>query len=96
MPAKSRADATGPTVDVAWRTHTFTVPTQAGWTADVWEALEDGKFVAVLRALLGPQQWTAFKADSPRPVLADMSALTDAIAAASGFGDAGESSASSD
>jgi hypothetical protein len=95
VPPKSRTD-NATTVTVPWRGRTFTVPPQPQWPVEVWESLEDGKFVAVLRAILGPAQWETFKSSSPPPVLADMSALTDAIAKASGFGDAGESSASSD
>lgn len=85
MPSKRSTTDLEQTVTVPWRDRTFTVPAQTAWTVETWEALEDGRFVALMRALLGPEQWAEFKASNPPPVLADMSALTDAIATASGF-----------
>lgn len=57
-------------------------PTQE-WSVDVLEAVEDGKTVSVLRALLGDKQWEQFKL-KPRKV-SDLNALFEAISKATGI-----------
>lgn len=57
-------------------------PTQE-WDLDVLEAVEDGKVVSVVRALLGAKQWEKFKA-TPRKV-EDLNKLFEAISKAVGI-----------
>ena len=41
--------------------HDYTVPPQPEWPIDVAEMVEDKKYMAAARLILGPQQWAAFK-----------------------------------
>jgi hypothetical protein len=82
------------TITVAWRDLTFTVPPLRLWPVDVYEALEDDRYIEATRALLGPEQWAAFKASTPRPTMEDFNTFSEMLA--NGGPALGESEASSD
>jgi hypothetical protein len=87
-------EAHGKTATVEFRDETFTVSREYDdFSIDFVEALEDGKSVGIVRGALGPDQWRTVKAMDLK--VSDLRELSDAIAAAMGFGSAGESSASS-
>lgn len=84
----------GRTVTVPWRGHEFTVSREYDdWTVDFLESLEEGKAVGIVRGALGQSQWRTVQAMNLR--VRDLNELADAIAKAMGFGDSGESAASS-
>jgi hypothetical protein len=87
-----RAEVLGAdTMAVAFEGLDFTVPRDVqDWPVDAMEAMEDGKAATALRALLPAAQWTAFKAQSPKPTIRTIAALLDAIAVEAGFKSAGE------
>lgn len=73
----------------------FTIPlSRMDWTVDAIEALEDGKAATIIRELVQPAQWAAFKAT--RPTGRDLAKVSNLIAVKLGFADVGESPASSD
>jgi hypothetical protein len=94
--AARKAEANGePTATVEFRGETFTVPLEYDdLSIDFTEALEDGRSVGVVRGALGPAQWRVVKAMNLKN--RDLGELSDAIAEAMGFTDAGNSKASSD
>jgi hypothetical protein len=76
------------TVDLTWRHLTLTIPASVEeWDVEAVEAFEDGKAAPALRAILGPKQWAAFKAEKPKT--RDMAEVSDAVAEAMGFEAAG-------
>ena len=91
-----KAEARGETTaSVEFRGETFTVSTdQDDWTVDFVEAMEDGKTIGMVRGALGPAQWREVKA--MQLTVKELRPFADDIARAMGFGDAGESVASSD
>lgn len=90
--AEARNDKTA---EVEWRGHTFTVSREYDeWSVDFVESLEEGKTVGIVRGALDPKDWRTVKAQ--RLNMRELSELADKIAAAMGFGSAGESAASSD
>ena len=91
-----KAEADGQTTAVVkWRGHEFVVATQyEDWSVDFVEALEEGKAVGIVRGALAPADWRTVKAANLK--MRDLTELADKIAAAMGFGEAGESAASSD
>ena len=91
-----KAEATGAReASFDWRGHTFTVPLHRDdWSVDMLESFEEGKAVGAVRGALGPAQWRVVKGMNLK--VRDLNDLADKIAAALGFNDAGESSASSD
>ena len=90
--AEARGDSTA---TVEFRGHTFTIPTEYDdFSVDFVEALEDGKTLSMVRGALGPRQWQTVKA--MRLKTRELAPLADDIAKAMGFGDAGNSAASSD
>ncbi|MDP5182180.1 hypothetical protein QOZ88_05985 [Blastococcus sp. BMG 814] len=77
------------TIAVPFDGATYTVPRDLeDWPMAAMEAMEDGKAVTALRALLPATQWAAFKATGPS--IRAMSQLLDAIAVEAGFKSAGE------
>lgn len=85
------------TATLTWRGLTLTVPKYSRWSFDALEALDDIRLFAFLREILGPEQWEAVKATTPRPVQADAIELSDLIgAAATSVPTLGESQASAD
>lgn len=72
----------------------FTFPlSQLDWSVDALEAFEEGKGTTIVRELVTPAQWHAFK--DTRPTGRDINAVTDLIAVRLGFKSAPESPASS-
>lgn len=97
MSEKARkAEATGQkTVDIAFRGETFTLNREYDdWPVEFVDALEEGKTVGICKGALGPIQWRKVRAMNL--TLRDLAPLAESIAAALGFGSAGESQASSD
>lgn len=82
MSAKS--DATRKPVSFDFDGETYTIPPAAEWDLDVLEAAEDGRNIAMIRALLGEEGWTTFRS-KPRTV-ADLTEMTQAIEKAVGSG----------
>lgn len=97
MSEKARkAEAKGDgTATLEFRGETFTVSTSYDdWTVDFLESLEEGKSVGIVRGALGTKQWHVVKGMNLK--VRDLRLLAEDIAAAMGFGSAGESPASSD
>lgn len=61
----------------------YAIDSTADWDITVLEAVEDGKTVSVVRAILGDKQWEKFKA-KPRKV-DDLNKLFEAITKATGI-----------
>lgn len=91
-----KAEARGETTaTLEFRGETFTISTeQDDWSVDFIEAMEDGKIIGMVRGALGPAQWRTVQ--GMRLTLKELRPFADDIARAMGFGDAGESAASSD
>ncbi|RKS07577.1 hypothetical protein DFP74_3255 [Nocardiopsis sp. Huas11] len=58
------------------------------WPLAALEGFEEGKVVAALRALLGPDQWAGLKESGA--TLGDLNALAEQIASVYGFQSPGE------
>lgn len=83
-----------PTATVEFRGLTLTVSREYDdWPVEFVDALEEGKTVGICKGALGPAQWRRVRALDLK--MRDLAPLADLIAQALGFGDAGESSASS-
>lgn len=90
-----KSEATTTTSVVEWRGMKFEVTRDySEWSVDLVESLEEGKSVGIVRGAIGPERWRAVKAMDLK--MKDLGELADKIAAALGFGSAGESPASSD
>lgn len=61
----------------------YSVAPTSEWDLDVLEAVEDDKAIAIVRGLLGPEQWAKFKS-KPRKV-EDLTKLFTALAKAVGL-----------
>ena len=84
-----KSESAGEKATIVWRDHTFEVDREFDdWSLALVEALEEGRSVAIIREALGPAQWSAVKAESPK--VRDIAGLADDIAAALGFDSAGE------
>lgn len=95
MAAKN--EATGvKVVEVEWDGHTYEVPASLDLIdPDTLEQVVEGTALGFVRALLGPDQWAAWKErGSGKPHR--FPEFRDAITEAMGSGDMGESQASSD
>jgi hypothetical protein len=90
-----KAEAHGETTaTVEFRGETFVVSTEMDdMSVDFLESLEEGKTIGMIRGALGSAQWRTVRAMDLKA--RDLVPLSDAIAAAMGFGEAGESTASS-
>lgn len=79
---------------VEFRGRSFTFPRNLDdYSVDLMESLEEGKTVGMVRGFLGPDQWRVVRGMDLK--MRDLAELAEKIAKAAGFGDAGESSASS-
>ncbi|GAA1470232.1 hypothetical protein NE857_05545 [Nocardiopsis exhalans] len=58
------------------------------WPLAALEGFEEGKIVAALRSLLGPEQWARLK--EAGATLSDLNTLAEQVATAYGFESAGE------
>lgn len=61
----------------------YTVPPTSEWELDVLEAFEDGRFIAFLRKVLGPEQYAAYKKRHPK--VADLEPFVVAVQKALGI-----------
>lgn len=82
-PAPAKTEAVGEAVTFDYDGLTFTVPPASEWDLDVLESYEDGKIVATLRALLGADQWSKFKAT--KRTVQDLNDLFEAVQEALGI-----------
>lgn len=91
-----KAEAAGEaTATVEFRGETFTVSREMDdWPVEFVDALEEGKTVGIVKGALGPAQWRRVRSMNLR--MRDIEPLADGITTALGFGNPGESSASSD
>lgn len=97
LSAAEVAAAGADTATVSWRGLELVVPKYSRWSFDALEALDDTRLFAFLREILGPEQWEAVKATTPRPVQADAIELSNLIGeAAAHVPTLGESPASAD
>jgi hypothetical protein len=79
---------------IDWRGETLYVPADPDeWTLDAIEAFESGKQLEFARALLTPADFAKMRAVTPK--VRDFKEFMDLLAQRLGFGDAGESPASS-
>lgn len=81
MTAKS--EATKSKITFTFDGEKYTIAPTAEWDITVLEAVEDGKTVSLVRAILGDKQWEQFKA-KPRKV-EDLNKLFEAISKATGI-----------
>lgn len=81
MTAKS--EATKNKVSFTFDGDKYQIDPTSEWDLDVLEAVEDGKIVSLVRAILGDKQWEKFKA-KPRKV-DDLNRLFEAISKATGI-----------
>ena len=90
-----KAEAAGATTaTIEFRGEKFVIPTEPDdMSLDFMESVEEGKSVGIVRGALGPNQWRTVKAMDLK--VRDLGELADKIAGALGFGDVGESAASS-
>lgn len=90
-----KAEASGEaTATVEFRGETFTVSREMDdWPVDFVDALEEGKTVGIVKGALGAAQWRRVRNMNLR--MRDLEPLADGITKALGFGDVGESAASS-
>lgn len=84
----AKAEALGEPFTFTHQQHTFTIPDQAQWPLTVLDLMSDGKIVAALKELLGPDQWTVMQTLPPL-TLDDVKTLFDAVASAMGVQDLG-------
>lgn len=83
------------TATVEFRGRTFSIPLKYDdYSVDLVESLEEGKVVGIVRGFLGPNQWRVVRGMDLK--MADLNELSGRLAKAAGFGDTGESQASSD
>lgn len=85
MSDAQKAEALGTTVTVEYAGEQYTVDPNA-LTLDTIEADEDGRYLAVVRALLGPEQYAAYKAK--HPLANELVAFRAALVAAMGNSEA--------
>lgn len=64
--AQQRAEVAGEGYTVEYDGHAYTVPPSEEWDIEVVEAFEENRTIAVLKGLLGPEQWATFKQNSPK------------------------------
>jgi hypothetical protein len=77
------------TTTIKWKNFEFTIESDSeNLDVDVVEAMEEGKVVAAVRAILGPKQWFEFKKTKPR--MSDIGEISDIIAEVYGFANQGE------
>lgn len=78
------------TVEAEWRGHTITLPASLDDSPmSVLVALEDGKVARALTALLGEAQLKRLD-EKEMLTVGDLTELSDVVAVAMGFADAGE------
>jgi hypothetical protein len=63
---------------------TYTAPASSEWDLDVLEALEEGRMIAAVKALVGPEQYARFRAKHSK--IADLEAFMEALQGAVGAG----------
>lgn len=84
-----RAEALGEPVTVTWRATSFVVPPPDDWLLDFSHWAERDRLTLAVEAMLGAEQYEAFRTADPRPKLSELQALIAQVM--SGFGlDAGE------
>ncbi|MBA9050785.1 MULTISPECIES: hypothetical protein [Streptomyces] len=82
MPTKN--DVTGETFAVEFNGETYDVAPAEEWDLDVLEAIDDNKLTHALKALLGAEQYTKFRAANKK--VRDLGAFFDAAGKKVGAG----------
>ena len=77
------AEALSEAIEFDYKGVTYSIRPASEWPFEVLEAFEDGKVAALLRALLGADQYAAFKAT--KPTMADAGELVEALQRAAGI-----------
>ncbi|GAA0579353.1 hypothetical protein [Streptomyces crystallinus] len=86
--AAKKAEATDAPTTFEFNSVEFTIPSAKKLPFEVLEAIDDDRSeVAIIRSIVGPEQWVAFK--DTRPTIEDFEEFAQAVAEAAGFGDAG-------
>lgn len=89
-----KSEAQGQPAKVEFRGQTFEVPREYDdWSVDLLESIEEGKSVGIVRGALGPRQWDVVRSMNLK--VRDLNELAESITTALGFGNPGNSSASS-
>lgn len=83
MSTPAKTEATKKTVSFTYEGEKYTIPTTKEWGLDILEAVEDEKIVAVVRGILGADQWATFK--SKTRTVDDLTSLFTAISKAAGL-----------
>ena len=82
--AALKAEAVQTELTVEFRGDTYTLPKDVeDWSLEAYEAFEDGKPVAALRGVLGPEQWAKVKAHGLR--VRDLEEVADVFFGAIGL-----------
>jgi hypothetical protein len=80
-----RSEATGSSVEVEFDGVTYAIPTPEEWSIDVLEAFEEGKVTAVVKAMIGEDQYASWKSGKSRKV-SDLTEFFEVIQKALGLG----------
>lgn len=83
MTTPAKTEATKKTVSFTYEGEKYTIPTTKEWDLEVIEAIEDEKIIAVVRGILGADQWATFKSKSRK--VDDLNAFFNAISKAAGL-----------
>jgi len=78
-----KAEALNEDVTFEYEGDTYTIPSTDEWPLEVLEAFEEGRVVSLLKAILGEEQWTEFKATNPK--VKHLNAFVSAIQEATGI-----------
>lgn len=84
MTASQKAAATGGAVSFSYDGDDYTIPPSEDWPIEVVESIEEGRVVSAIKALLGPEQYAAFRAG--HSTVKDLNGLFDAAGEAVGTG----------
>ncbi|MEC3894818.1 MULTISPECIES: Rossmann-fold NAD(P)-binding domain-containing protein [Nocardiopsis] len=86
---RDEATDTGEAKTLSLRGADYSVPASSdAWPLGALEGFEEGRIVAALRSLLGPEQWARLKEEGA--TLGDLNTLAEQIAGVYGFESPGE------
>lgn len=80
----AKAEALSAAVSLTYDGETYSIPPASEWDLDVLEHFEEGRVLALVKALLGPDGWARFRS-KPRTV-ADLTDLMESVQEALGAG----------
>ncbi|MFD9792343.1 hypothetical protein ACFWXK_15490 [Streptomyces sp. NPDC059070] len=86
--AAKKAEANNTSTVFEFNDVEFVIPSPKQLPFEVLEAIDDDRSeVAIIRSIVGPEQWQAFK--DTRPTIEGFEEFAQAVAEAAGFGDSG-------